>query len=183
MSSIQLRPRSSTPLPLMMPPASRFPQTAPRRMSPDPSATSPSLTPPRAPFPILLMPRHSFQTASLSLPTVGTPTATTPPTATSTVRAAPEGLIDDDETKRTRALRGHRAREWHAKFSLGWVASHGDRILRRLEKDVFPWLKWPIAEVKAPELLAVLCRIESRGAQETAHRAMQNCGQSERSAI
>ncbi len=30
------------------------------------------------------------------------------------------------------------AREWHAKFSPGWVASHGDRILRRLERDVFP---------------------------------------------
>jgi integrase len=70
------------------------------------------------------------------------------------------------------------SREWHAKFSSGWVASHGDRILRRLENDIFPWLgKRPIKEIKAPELLAVLRRIESRGAQETAHRAMQNCGQ------
>lgn len=76
------------------------------------------------------------------------------------------------------------AREWHARFSPGWVASHGDRILRRLEKDVFPWLRGrPIAEVKAPELLAVLRRIESRGAQETAHRAMQNCGQVFRYAV
>src|SRR6187431_2250895 len=32
------------------------------------------------------------------------------------------------------------AREWHVKFSPGWVPSHGDRILRRLERDVFPWL-------------------------------------------
>jgi integrase len=76
------------------------------------------------------------------------------------------------------------AREWHAKFSPGWVASHGDRILRRLEKDVFPWLRGrPIAEVNAPELLAVLRRIESRGALETAHRAMQNCGQVFRYAV
>jgi integrase len=76
------------------------------------------------------------------------------------------------------------AREWHTKFSPGWVASHGDRILRRLEKDLFPWLgKRPIAEIKAPELLAVLRRIESRGAQETAHRAMQNCGQVFRYAV
>ncbi len=68
------------------------------------------------------------------------------------------------------------AREWHAKFSPGWVASHGDRIMRRLEKDLFPWLgPRPIGAIKAPELLAVLRRIESRGAQETAHRAMQNC--------
>jgi integrase len=76
------------------------------------------------------------------------------------------------------------AREWHAKFSPGWVASHGDRILRRLESDVFPWLRGrPIAEIKAPELLSLLRRIESRGAQETAHRAMQNCGQVFRYAV
>src|SRR5215475_1252341 len=48
------------------------------------------------------------------------------------------------------------AREWHAKFSPGWVANHGDRILRR---------------------------IESRGALETTHRAMQNCGQVFRYAV
>jgi integrase len=76
------------------------------------------------------------------------------------------------------------AREWYAKFSPGWVASHGDRILRRLEKDVFPWLgKRPIAEIKAPELLSMLRRIESRGALETTHRAMQNCGQVFRYAV
>lgn len=76
------------------------------------------------------------------------------------------------------------AREWHSKFSPGWVPSHGDRILRRLERDVFPWLgNRPIAEIKPPELLAVLRRIESRGAQETAHRAMQNCGQVVRYAV
>lgn len=67
------------------------------------------------------------------------------------------------------------AREWHAKFAPGWVASHGDRILRRLEADIFPWLgKRAIAEIKAPEVLAVIRRVESRGALETAHRAMQN---------
>lgn len=76
------------------------------------------------------------------------------------------------------------AREWHAKFSPRWAASHGDRILRRLESDIFPWLgKRPIAEIKAPELLAVLRRIESRGALETTHRAMQNCGQVFRYAV
>jgi integrase len=76
------------------------------------------------------------------------------------------------------------AREWHARFALGWVASHGDRIIRRLEVDLFPWIgKRPIAEIKAPELLAVLRRIESRGALETAHRAMQNCGQVFRYAV
>lgn len=76
------------------------------------------------------------------------------------------------------------AREWYAKFSPGWEASHGDRIFRRLENDIFPWLgKRPIGEIKAPEMLAVLHRIESRGALETAHRALQNCGQVFRYAV
>jgi integrase len=76
------------------------------------------------------------------------------------------------------------AREWHAKFSPGWVANHGNRILRRLENDIFPWLrKRSIGEIKAPELLAVLRRIENRGALETAHRALQNCGQVFRYAV
>src|SRR6476620_6740259 len=76
------------------------------------------------------------------------------------------------------------AREWHAKFSPGWVPNHGDRILLRLENDVFPWLgRRPIAEIKPPELLSMLRRIESRGALETAHRARQNCGQVFRYAV
>jgi integrase len=76
------------------------------------------------------------------------------------------------------------ALEWYAKFSPAWVVSHGGRILRRLERDILPWVgKRPIAELKAPELLTVLRRIESRGALVTAHRAMQNCGQIFRYAV
>lgn len=76
------------------------------------------------------------------------------------------------------------AREWYVKFSGKWVPSHGEKIIRRLERDLFPWLgKRPIAEITAPELLAVLRRIESRGALDTAHRAHQNCGQVFRYAI
>jgi integrase len=76
------------------------------------------------------------------------------------------------------------AREWFGKFSKAWAASHADKIIRRLERDVFPWIGGrPIAEVTAPELLAVLRRVENRGALETAHRAKQNCGQIFRYAI
>ena len=76
------------------------------------------------------------------------------------------------------------AREWHTKFSSKWSPSHGERILRRLEKDIFPWLgKRPISDIAASELLAVLRRMESRGAIETAHRAHQNCGQVFRYAV
>mgnify|MGYP001385162852 CR=1 FL=1 len=76
------------------------------------------------------------------------------------------------------------AREWHLKFSSGWTPLHAERILRRFERDIFPWLgKLPIREINAPELLAVLRRIEDRGAMETAHRALQYCGQIFRYAI
>ena len=76
------------------------------------------------------------------------------------------------------------AREWFAKYSPIWAAGHSDKISRRLERDIFPWLGGrPIAELTAPELLAALRRIESRGAIETAHRAQQNCSQVFRYAV
>ena len=76
------------------------------------------------------------------------------------------------------------AREWFAKYSPRWAASHSNKIIRRMERDIFPWIgKQPIAQISAQDLLAVLRRIESRGAIETAHRAHQNCGQVFRYAV
>lgn len=76
------------------------------------------------------------------------------------------------------------AREWFAKKERVWAKGHADKIIRRLERDVFPWLgNRQIAEIRAPELLDVLRRIERRGAIETSHRAKQNCGQIFRYAI
>lgn len=67
-------------------------------------------------------------------------------------------------------------REWLAKQMPTWVPSHGDRIVRRLERDVFPWLgSQDIASITPPELLKVLMRIEQRGVRETCHRALGNC--------
>jgi integrase len=66
-------------------------------------------------------------------------------------------------------------REWFAKYKPNWAASHSDKVIARLENDVFPWLGVrPIAQITAPEVLAVLRRIEGRGAVDTAHRALQN---------
>lgn len=70
------------------------------------------------------------------------------------------------------------AREWHAKQSATWVELHASRIMLRLENDVFPWLgRRPIADVTARELLATVNRIVDRGAVESAHCVLQNCGQ------
>lgn len=76
------------------------------------------------------------------------------------------------------------AREWYGRFLIQWTPSHAERIIRRLERDIFPWLgSRPIAEIKAHDLLSTVRRIESRGAVETAHRALQNCSQVFRYAI
>lgn len=76
------------------------------------------------------------------------------------------------------------AREWFAKYSATWAKNHGVRIIRRFERDIFPWIGGrPIAEINAPELLAVVRRIENRGALETAHRALGNSGQVFRYAV
>jgi integrase len=76
------------------------------------------------------------------------------------------------------------AREWHKKFSGVWSQSHAKTTLRRMVLDVFPIIgKRPIGEVKAPELLTMLRRIEARGALETAHRIRTICGQVFRYAV
>lgn len=76
------------------------------------------------------------------------------------------------------------AREWHTKFSPSWSPSHAKTTIERLERDVFKFIgARPIAEIKAPELLALLRRIESRGALETAHRVKTICGQVFRYAV
>ena len=76
------------------------------------------------------------------------------------------------------------AREWYAVKRDGWAASYGDKIIARLEADVFPWIgKVPVAQVTAPQLLEVMRRIEARGVIETAHRALQDSSQALRYAV
>ncbi len=76
------------------------------------------------------------------------------------------------------------AREWFGKNEKVWSTAHSSKTIRRLERDIFPWLgDSPISEITPPELLKVLQKIENRGVVETAHRAMQNCGQVFRYAV
>ena len=76
------------------------------------------------------------------------------------------------------------AREWHHKFKPNWSDEHAERTITRFEKNVFPWLgTLNINGIKAAELLAVVRRIESRGALDTAHRTLQQCGQVFRYAV
>ena len=70
------------------------------------------------------------------------------------------------------------AREWHQKKRVGWTPKHAQQIIRRLENLAFPDLgNRPIAELGAPDFLAVLHKIEQQGHLETARRLAQICGQ------
>jgi integrase len=107
-------------------------------------------------------------------------------------RLLADGIDPSENRKAIKSARSERgansfevvAREWFAKFSPSWASNHGDRIIRRFERDIFPWIGGkPIADLGAPDLLAVVRRIEQRGALETAHRALGNCGQVFRYAV
>ncbi|MDP2780953.1 integrase arm-type DNA-binding domain-containing protein [Devosia sp.] len=75
-------------------------------------------------------------------------------------------------------------REWFKKFSVNWVEGHASKIIRRLEADLFPYLgKEGIKDIAPSKLLMVLRKVEARGAIETAHRLLNNCGQVWRYAV
>jgi hypothetical protein len=66
------------------------------------------------------------------------------------------------------------ANEWLAVRSPSKAASFLTKKRSALERDVFPFIgNRPISEIKAPELLKVLRRIEGREALETAHRTIR----------
>ena len=75
-------------------------------------------------------------------------------------------------------------REWFTKHSPNWAHSHSSRIISQLERDVFPWIRGKtVAAVTSSQLLAIVRRVEQRGALDTAHRALRNCGQIFRYAV
>lgn len=76
------------------------------------------------------------------------------------------------------------ARRWHHKCESKWSASYTKKVIQLLQRDVFPWLgSKPVADLEAPDFLAVARRLEARGIVDTAHRSMQICGQVMRFAV
>ena len=107
-------------------------------------------------------------------------------------RLLADGVDPSEHRKALRTARVDRAansfevvaREWFSARVATWSASHADRIIRRLERDIFPWIGgMPVSDIGPPELLSVVRKIEKRGALETAHRALSNCGQVFRYAV
>lgn len=76
------------------------------------------------------------------------------------------------------------AREWHQTRIDKLNPKYAKTLLGRLEKDIFAELGTvPINDITAPQLLAVVKKIESRGALDVAKRALQTCGKILRYAV
>jgi integrase len=70
------------------------------------------------------------------------------------------------------------AREWLEQRRHEWAPVFAETVRYRLERLILPSLgSRPIADVTAPEVLAMLRSVEARGVLETARRLMQICGQ------
>jgi integrase len=70
------------------------------------------------------------------------------------------------------------SRAWFSKHSPHLAANHSGRLMSRFERDIFPVIgQVPVATLKPTELLGAVRPIEERGAVESAHRALNTCGQ------
>jgi integrase len=76
------------------------------------------------------------------------------------------------------------ALEWYAMKLDSWSSHYAIREKRNLEKDLFPFLgSRHVGEIEAIELLAVIRRVEERGALDVAHRVLTTAGQVWRYAV
>jgi integrase len=70
------------------------------------------------------------------------------------------------------------ALDWHKANSARWAKVTADKIMKHLTADVLPVIGHrPIAAITPPEMLAMLRKVESRGAAYTATRLRELCGQ------
>ncbi len=66
------------------------------------------------------------------------------------------------------------ARAWHVAMQQKWSPSHADRVLLRLEQNLFPMLgSRSVVEIKTRDLLEALLAIQARGAPDVASRMQQ----------
>ena len=77
-----------------------------------------------------------------------------------------ETALDADTFKET-------ALEWYEKHKSRWSSHYAIREKRNLEKDLFPYFAARrIGEIEPIELLAVIRKVEERGALDVAHRVL-----------
>lgn len=101
--------------------------------------------------------------------------------------------IDPSQTKKAKKAERFEAQtnnlqsiamEWHSQQSKQWSEGYSAKVLRAMERDLFPYMATlPLDDITPPQLLAVFRRVESRGATESAHRLKQTVGQIFRYAV
>jgi len=70
------------------------------------------------------------------------------------------------------------AQRWHANRASALDPAHAQRVWSRLERDVFPVLGSKLMhEITPPDVLAMVRKIEARGALDISRRAKQGVGQ------
>jgi Arm DNA-binding domain len=76
------------------------------------------------------------------------------------------------------------ARSWWDHWKGEKTSTHANQVLRRLEADIFPSLGTkPVNTLSANDFMRVIKDIQARGVIESAHRALQTCGQIMRFAV
>jgi len=64
--------------------------------------------------------------------------------------------------------------EWHEQQRNKWTPDHAERVIKSLENDAYPLLRnKPVTDITAKDVLAVIRKIEKRGALEVASRVLQ----------
>ncbi|UJP04501.1 MAG: integrase arm-type DNA-binding domain-containing protein [Nitrosomonas sp.] len=75
------------------------------------------------------------------------------------------------------------ARLWWNHWKHDKTERHADQTIRRMEADIFPIIGHkPVNEITAAQFIAMVRKVESRGALDIAKRVLTLCGQVTRSA-
>lgn len=89
--------------------------------------------------------------------------------------------VEEDKAERIRSAHTFEkvARDWYdLRASKHLAPGNARETWRRLERNIFPWIgSRPIADLRPPEVLEPLRKVEARGAVESAHRILGVCGQ------
>lgn len=82
------------------------------------------------------------------------------------------GHIDEQNTFKSVAL------EWHSKNLKKWTEKHQRKIKRWINDEIIPAIgHLPISEVKTPDIVTVIRKIELRGSIDVARRVLNVCSQ------
>ena len=76
------------------------------------------------------------------------------------------------------------AREWHEMQIPKWSATYAEATMNRMKRNLFPAIgSKPVNEISAPDILAILRKVEARGIIGTAHAIKYICSSIMRYAI